>query len=168
MGQQVTAIAANSDAVPILGPMPEQGSPRVIDTTADHSRFEVLDKKFRKTRDITKVCLSCHNEGANQIHKTTHWTWEFSNPATGQQLGARHVINNFFMNTASNEASCSHCHIGSGWDGNEFDFAREENVDCLVCHDTTGKYAFKKFHTARGNCSVCHDEIPETPDEKRK
>ena len=151
----------------LLGPMPDMTQPRVIRSTADHSKFEVLKKKFRKSRDITKACLSCHNEGATQIHKTKHWNWDFTNPVTGQKLGARNVINNFFMSTASNEASCSHCHIGSGWKGNSFDFEREENVDCLVCHDTTGKYAFKKFHTARGNCGVCHEEIPESPGDKK-
>jgi octaheme c-type cytochrome (tetrathionate reductase family) len=151
----------------ILGPMPDMSQPRINGSTADHSRFDVLKKKFRKVRDVNNACLSCHNEGARQIHKTKHWTWEYDNSATGQKLGARHVINNFFMSTASNEASCSHCHIGSGWKGNKFDFSREENVDCLTCHDTTGKYAFKKFHTARGNCSVCHEEIPESPGDKK-
>ncbi len=158
--------APNSTTV-ILGPMPDMSKPRTIKTTADHSRFEVLKKKFRKARDITKVCLSCHNEGAKQVQKTKHWTWDFSHPDTGQKLGARNVINNFFMSTSSNEASCSHCHIGSGWKGNKLNRKDENNVDCLTCHDTTGKYAFKKFHTARGNCSVCHEEIPESPGKKK-
>lgn len=161
------SLAAENGPTVLLGPMPDLNVPRVNRTTADHSRFEVLKKKFRKSRDITKACLSCHNEGAKQVHKTKHWTWDFTNPDTGQKLGPKNVINNFFMSTTTNEASCSHCHIGSGWKGNKFDFKREENVDCLTCHDTTGKYAFKKFHTARGNCSVCHEEIPETPGDKK-
>ena len=160
--------AADNGPTILLGPMPDLTKPKKQRTTADHYRFEILKKKkFRKARDVTKACLSCHNEGANQVHKTKHWTWEYTQPQTGQKLGARNVINNFFMSTASNEASCSHCHIGSGWKGNKFNFKREENVDCLTCHDTTGKYAFKKFHTARGNCSVCHEEIPETPGKKK-
>ncbi|MBT3767191.1 MAG: tetrathionate reductase family octaheme c-type cytochrome [Rhodospirillaceae bacterium] len=147
--------------------MPDLSQPKVIRSTADHSKFEILKKKFRKSRDITKACLSCHNVSAKQIHKTKHWNWEFTHTKTGQKLGARNIINTFFGGTASNEASCSHCHIGSGWKGNKFDYKREENVDCLICHDTTGKYAFKKFHTARGNCGVCHEEIPESPGKKK-
>ncbi|MBL6933418.1 MAG: tetrathionate reductase family octaheme c-type cytochrome [Rhodospirillales bacterium] len=161
------ASGADNGPTIMLGPMPDMSKPRIVTSTADHSRFEVLNKKFRKVSNITKVCLSCHNEGGKQIHKTKHWSWEFTNPDTQQQLGARHIINNFFMSTASNEASCSHCHIGSGWKGNKFNFKSETNVDCLTCHDTTGKYAFKKFHTARGNCTVCHEEIPETPGDKK-
>lgn len=159
--------AAENGPTIMLGPMPDMSKPRINRTTADHSRFEELKKKFRKSRDVTKACLKCHNDGAKQIHKTKHWNWEFTNPVTGQKLGPRNIINNFFMSTTSNEASCSHCHIGSGWKGNKFNFKREENVDCLTCHDTTGKYAFKKFHTARGNCHVCHEEIPETPGNKK-
>jgi len=162
-----SAQAAETSSTIMLGPMPDMSQPRIVRSTADHSRFEVLKKKFRKAKDITKACLTCHNEGAKQIHKTKHWKWDFTQPSTGQKLGARNVINNFFMSTASNEASCSHCHIGSGWRGNKFNFKREENVDCLTCHDTTGKYAFKKFHTARGNCHVCHEEVPETPGDKK-
>ena len=161
------ARAADNGPTIMLGPMPDMSKPRVVSSTADHSQFDVLKKKFRKSRDITKACLTCHTEGAKQIHKTKHWSWNFTNPATGQKLGPKNVINNFFMSTASNEASCSHCHIGSGWKGNKFNFKSETNVDCMICHDTTGKYAFKKFHTARGNCHVCHEEIPETPGKKK-
>ncbi|MBT7770520.1 MAG: cytochrome C, partial [Rhodospirillales bacterium] len=161
------AVAANDGPTILLGPMPDLSQPKVIRSTADHSKFEILKKKFRKSRDITKACLSCHNVSAKQIHKTKHWNWEFTHTKTGQKLGARNIINTFFGGTASNEASCSHCHIGSGWKGNKFDYKREENVDCLICHDTTGKYAFKKFHTARGNCGVCHEEIPESPGKKK-
>jgi octaheme c-type cytochrome (tetrathionate reductase family) len=163
----VIAQAAGNDTTVILGPMPDTSQLRIVRTTADHSRFDILKKKFRKVREVNKACLSCHNEGAKQLQKTKHWTWEFSHPVTGQKLGARNLINNFFMSTASNEASCSHCHIGSGWKGNKLNYKDEANVDCLVCHDTTGKYAFKKFHTGRGNCSVCHEEIPQTPGKKK-
>lgn len=162
-----TGTATESGSTIMLGPMPDMSIPRVNRTTADHSQFDELKKKFRKTRDVIKACLKCHNTGAEQIHKTKHWNWDFTNRETGQKLGARNIINNFFMNTASNEASCSHCHIGSGWKGNKFNYEKNENVDCLICHDTTGKYAFKKFHTARGDCGVCHDEVPETPGDKK-
>ena len=99
-------------------------------STADHSKFEVLKKPFASGPEVTKACLSCHTEAAKQVQKTKHWTWEFMNPETQQRLGKKHVINNF----------CTACHVGYGWKDNNFDFAAQENVDCLVCHDTTGTY----------------------------
>jgi len=49
----------------------------------------------------------------------------------------------------SNWCRCTSCHAGYGWKDAEFDFSSQENVDCLVCHDSTGKY--KKFPTDCGH-----------------
>lgn len=43
--------------------------------TADHSEFDALDKEFTSGPEVTKNCLSCHNEAAKQVHETIHWTW---------------------------------------------------------------------------------------------
>ncbi len=43
--------------------------------TADHSKFEALDKEFTSGPEVTATCLTCHNEAAEQIHQTIHWTW---------------------------------------------------------------------------------------------
>jgi hypothetical protein len=64
-------------------------------STADHSKFKELQQNFKSGPDVTKACLKCHTEAAKQIHKTTHWTWEYRNPANGQLLGKKHLINNF-------------------------------------------------------------------------
>ncbi len=135
-------------------------------STADHSKFEVLKQRFRDGIDVTTACLTCHTEASKQLHQTIHWTWEFHNPETGQTLGMRHVINSYLISTATNEASCTQCHIGNGWVDDSFDFASEANVDCLICHDTTGEYFFEKFHTGEGDCYACHDEKPTS--KKRK
>ena len=74
---------------------------------------------------------------------------EFENPITGQKLGKKTVINNFCGTIQSNEPRCTSCHIGYGWKDNTFDFTSEVNVDCLVCHDRTGKY--KKLPTGAGH-----------------
>ena len=139
-------------------------------STADHKQFESLDRKFASGPEVTKACLECHTEAARQIHKTQHWTWEFENPDTGQKLGKKNVVNNFCIGTASNISARSSCHVGYGWKDDTFDFASEENVDCLVCHDTTGAYHkdpnrrapnFKKVAqnvgpTSRATCGACH------------
>ena len=58
-------------------------------------------------------------------------------------------MNNFCVSVPSNEPRCTSCHIGYGWKDKTFDFAAEERVDCLICHEQTGTY--KKFPTAAGN-----------------
>ena len=144
-------------------------------STADHSKFKELDKDFKSGPEVTKACLSCHTEAAKQIHKTKHWTWDFMNPTTQQRLGKKNVLNNFCIQPRSNFAACAACHVGYGWKDNNFDFASEENVDCLVCHDTTGLYNkppgkaghpadfvnLKKVaqgvsKTSRDTCGACH------------
>lgn len=116
--------------------------------TVDHTKLPALQGPFATPQDVTKACLSCHAEAANQIMHTTHWTWEFVNETTGQTVGKETLINNFCISIQSNEARCTSCHVGYGWKDKNFDFTAQESVDCLVCHDTTGKY--KKFPTGAG------------------
>jgi octaheme c-type cytochrome (tetrathionate reductase family) len=118
-------------------------------STADHTKFEELQQEFKTGPDVTKACLSCHTEAAKQIHKTTHWNWLITHPETGQTLGKAKVINSFCGSITTNYARCTSCHIGYGWKDASFDFTSEENVDCLVCHDTTDTY--KKYPTAAGH-----------------
>ena len=144
-------------------------------STADHSQFKELDKNFKTGPQVTQACLSCHTEAAKQVHKTKHWTWEFLNPENQQRLGKKNVLNNFCITPQSNFAYCTACHVGYGWKDDDFDFTAEENVDCLVCHDTTGTYskppglaghpakvvklktvAQNVGKTSRDTCGACH------------
>jgi len=109
-------------------------------STADHSKFKELDVNFKTGPEVTKACISCHTEAAKQLHATKHWKWDYINPDTKQRLGKHNVVNNYCTSVPSNYKFCSACHIGYGWEDNKFDFTAEEKVDCLVCHDTTGKY----------------------------
>ncbi|MRR50610.1 MAG: tetrathionate reductase family octaheme c-type cytochrome [Rhodocyclaceae bacterium] len=110
-------------------------------STADHTKFKELQREFGSGPEVTKACLSCHTEAAKQVHRTKHWTWEFMNPESQQRLGKKNVINNFCISIPSNYAACTACHVGYGWKDKNFDFSKEENVDCVVCHDTTGSYS---------------------------
>ena len=125
-------------------------------STADHSQFEVLKQSFASGPEVTKVCLSCHNQAALQVHATTHWNWNFQNKKTGQLLGMKNVLNNSFMAVSSNEPFCTRCHIGFDWTDETFNFSAEEQVDCLVCHDTTGTYGLKRMHLRKAKCTACH------------
>lgn len=160
--------AIEADAATSMGP----GS--TPQSTADHNTFEKLKQKFETGPEVTRACISCHTNAAKQLHKTTHWTWDYTNPETGQRLGKRNVVNNFCISAGPNIAECSSCHIGYGWKDDSFDFASEENVDCLVCHDTTGTYSKKALReggkrapnlskiarnvgrTSRATCGTCH------------
>lgn len=146
-------------------------------STADHAKFKELQKTFTSGPEVTKACLGCHTEASKQLQKTTHWKWEFENRATGQTLGKRHVMNSFCGSPLSNGPWCTSCHIGYGWSDLRQPHGGEENVDCLVCHDTTATYkkqegrsghptqatianltriAQKVGKTDRHNCGTCH------------
>ncbi len=97
-------------------------------------------------RDVTRNCLSCHEKEGEAILKTAHWKWHGSSPYTvGHEkrtdLGKKSsTINNFCINLNGNWPRCTSCHIGYGWEDADFDFTDKTRIDCLVCHDTTGKY----------------------------
>jgi len=139
----------------LLFPVPSPGADK---STADHKKFEQLDGPFKTGPEVTEACLECHTEAAKQLHKTTHWTWAFENPVTGQELGKRNVINNFCVATATNWPRCTSCHIGYGWRDESFDLTSETRVDCLVCHDTTDSY--RKFPTGAGHPAYEPKEFP--------
>ena len=109
-------------------------------STADHSKFKELQKNFKTGPEVTEACLTCHTEAAKQVQHTKHWTWESVDPKTGQKRGKKNIINNYCTSPISNEKDCMACHAGYGWKDSSFDFTVEKNVDCLVCHDTTGTY----------------------------
>ena len=138
------ALTTGIDAAPNL----QGDSPPPPVAPIDHSEFKTLQQEFATPQDLTKTCLSCHVDAATQVQHTTHWTWEFVNETTGQTLGKKNLINNFCVAIDSNEPRCTSCHVGYGWTDNTFDFTVQENVDCLVCHDTTGTYV--KTPTAAG------------------
>ncbi len=132
--------------------------PLKLTTTADHTKFKELQREFASGPEVTKACLGCHTEAAGQIHRTKHWKWEYLNPVSGQKLGKKEVLNNFCISVESNYAGCTSCHVGYGWKDKNFDFTVEENVDCLVCHDTTGIY--KKPPGLAGNPVIKDMELP--------
>lgn len=127
-------------------------------STADHTKFAQLQKPFKNGHEVTEACLSCHTEAARQVMGTKHWTWDFKQAHTGQRLGKKNVLNPFCIGTRSNEAFCTTCHVGYGWKDDKFDFKAERNVDCLVCHDTTGQY--RKIPGLAGHPAYQRMEFP--------
>lgn len=130
---------------------------------------------------VTRACLACHADAAREVMQTSHWTWSgdrAQHSGTGQvmSVGKRNVQNNFCISIAANWPRCTSCHVGYGWRDDGFlENAGPEQVDCLICHDTSGTYqkeptgaglpkrgvdlreaAKSVGRTTRANCGVCH------------
>lgn len=126
--------------------------------------------------EATAQCLKCHDKAAHDFMKTSHWRWKLEQTVEGKTYarGKANSFNNYCTSVASNEASCSRCHAGYGMVDGNFDFANSGNIDCLVCHDTTGTYlkedpggvpaksvdllrvAQNVGKPVRDNCGACH------------
>jgi len=154
----IATLAFTGPAMASNDPATSQPTAKLLKSTADHSKFKELQQEFSSGPEVTKVCLSCHTEAAKQIHLTQHWKWEYRNPDTNQLLGKKNVVNNFCTSVSSNYKACASCHIGYNTDGPKFDLTSETNVDCLVCHDQTGKY--KKPSGFAGNPVTKDTEFP--------
>lgn len=130
-------------------------------STTDHSKLKELQGPFESGPEVTKTCLECHNNAGHQFVKNKHWTWRFTHPVTGQKLGKGVLVNNFCTNAKGNEGMCAQCHAGYNLtDMDTFDFSNEENIDCLVCHESTGDYY--KVPPTQGNkaCSMMFEGKP--------
>ena len=124
----------------------------------DHTAF--LKGPFTSGPQVTKECLKCHAQQAHDFMKTVHWTWETTQKVPGKKditIGKKDAINNFCISIAANWPRCTSCHAGYGWKDATFDFKKPENVDCLVCHDTTRTY--KKDQAGAGNPSPSVDLV---------
>ena len=139
----------------------EATSPAGSGSTADHSKFPILQRDFTSGPEVTAACLTCHTEADDQMMHSIHFKWTFDNPRTGQHLGKSVVVNSFCGNVAGNEPRCTSCHAGYGWDdmskppprqstvGTGWDVTlprptpasgQSNAVDCLACHDRSGQY----------------------------
>lgn len=129
-------------------------------STTDHSKLKELEGPFSSGPEVTKACLECHNKAGQQFMKNKHWTWDYKHPKTGQHLGKSVLVNNFCTNARGNEGMCAQCHAGYNMTDSNFDFTNQDNIDCLVCHETTGTYY--KTPTTPGNksCSVMFEGKP--------
>ncbi len=142
----------------------------------DHSY--IIEGPFETGQDVTRACLECHADAATELMKTSHWKWEGDpvilpgrdEPVT---IGKKNQINNFCIGIQGNWEKCTSCHAGYGWEDETYDFEVQENVDCLVCHDSSGVYAKGNFGNpaegvdllevaksvslpTRENCGFCH------------
>jgi len=112
-------------------------------SSVDHAKFAILQQQFKTPQDVTKACISCHTERGKEFMHTSHWQWSREEYIKGRgvvKLGKKNILNNFCIGISGSEQSCNRCHAGYGWGDKKFDFTKQENIDCLVCHDNSGEY----------------------------
>ena len=76
---------------------------------------------------------------------TAHWNWKGYSPTLAGyehriDISLTLMVNNSCIAIGPNLQECASCHVGYGWVDKSFDFSNPANIDCLVCHDTTGTY----------------------------
>lgn len=117
--------------------------------TAISSDVQGANHSWLPSYTDARTCTMCHTSATNEVMQTVHWTWQHTDTTTGRVYGKLKVINNYCIAVPSNEPRCTSCHINSsGFMNNTFNFNDGSQVDCLICHDTTGTY--KKFPTMGG------------------
>jgi len=116
----------------------------------NHAEY-VGNGPFKTGPEVTKKCMECHEAETTAFMKSVHWTWSKEQTIHGKKVefGKKNALNNFCIGLPGNWPRCTSCHAGYGWKDGTFDFAKAENIDCLVCHETTGKY--KKFPAGAGH-----------------
>ena len=121
-------------------------------TLAAQDHKDVISGPFKTGQEVTEACVGCHEQQFKDFMQTVHWTWKEKQKVPGKgevEIGKINLLNNFCIALPSNWPRCTSCHAGYGWKDAAFDFNDSKNVDCLVCHDTTGTYA--KTPTGAGN-----------------
>ena len=123
------------------------GQAQAAEPIEDHAE---MTGPFKTPMEVTQACLECHDDAAEQVMATSHWTWEREQEINGKVVkrGKKNAINNFCISVTGNWPRCTSCHIGYGWKDASFDFSDASRVDCLACHDTTGTYFKAKFAPA--------------------
>ena len=110
----------------------------------DHS--PLMPGPYERPQEVTLACLECHEEAADQVMHTSHWTWRSEPTAVGWtdepvSVGKANAGNNFCIGVQGNWPKCTSCHIGYGWEDENFNFENAANVDCLACHADKDLYA---------------------------
>jgi len=112
--------------------------------TPDHALLVTLSGR-PSPPDVTRHCLGCHQSVGKDLLRTAHWSWQGQSPTL---VGYEHrtdvsrwsMMNSYCLAGGADERACATCHIGYGEVDAAFDFTDPSNIDCLVCHDTTGTY----------------------------
>jgi hypothetical protein len=97
---------------------------------------------FADARAVTVKCLECHQQQAEEVLRSSHWTWVRPRTLNGKEVsaGKKDSLAGFAIDVVANGSRCLRCHISTSPDKESFARPAAEMVDCLACHDTTGQY----------------------------
>ncbi len=96
MPASLSAATADEDIAPGRKMAQQATRDKALWITSDHSQHEILKQDFTSGPQVTKACLSCHNQAALQFHQTIHWTWMDPITEKNARLGKGGLsINNF-------------------------------------------------------------------------
>lgn len=77
---------------------------------AEHtSHADIVQGPFETGQEVTQACMECHEDAADQVMHTVHWTWESEPVAIPghdnvvEGIGKMNLINNFCIAATSNE-----------------------------------------------------------------
>lgn len=95
---------------------------------------------FADLRAVTGKCLECHRRQADEMLRSTHWTWERQRVLNGEKVsaGKKDSLAGFAIDVKANPERCLRCHISSNPKMEDPANPAADLVDCLACHDTTG------------------------------
>lgn len=181
LGTAVTAIIIIFPVilfVPTYAPHQDDPWSHIPQAAVHTDHTELMPGPYETGQAVTQACLKCHTEAGEQVIHTSHFRWE-SDPVYVPErdeylaFGKKNSINNFCISIEGNWPSCTACHAGYGWTDASYDFSQQTNVDCLVCHDSSGAYvksqggqpaegvdlaavAQSVANPSRANCGGCH------------
>lgn len=153
-------------------------------TMASDPGHEQLTGPFASFQGVTNQCLICHAQQGQDILNSSHWTWQRTRSVNGTEktYSKKLGLTTFAIPVAANPEQCMTCHISSNLLSDQFDPTSALNIDCLVCHDTTGMYKREAGAPAEGldlaliakkvgtpsaaNCKTCHDSGCGLPESK--
>lgn len=97
---------------------------------------------FTDARAVTVKCLECHQQQAEEVLHSSHWTWVRPRTLNGKSVtaGKKDSLAGFAIDVVANGPRCLRCHISTSPNKESFAKPAAEMVDCLACHDTTGQY----------------------------
>lgn len=144
----------------------------------DHRQWVTGTLKGSPPQALTAECLRCHSGVGDDILRTAHWNWKGTTPTVAGRenrvdVGLVNAVDNYTISMSPNLTGTAAFHIGYGWKGASFDFGNPANIDCLVCHDTSGAYTRNGDglpagrvdladlgrmvgRPGRANCGACH------------
>lgn len=93
-------------------------------------------------RAVTAKCLECHRQQGEAVLQTSHWTWTRQRTVDGKVVsaGKKDSLAGFAIDATGNGPRCLRCHISVEPSRGSLSAPAAEEVDCLACHDTTGRY----------------------------